>query len=425
MTTSTTDSPAAAAQTAGEQSSDIMSVLIADKFQAHGVEALEAAGCRVQHEPDLGADSIPEAMSRIDPDVLIVRGTKVTAAALEAGQNLSLIVRAGAGYDTIDVKTASARGVFIANCPGKNSIAVAELAWALILACDRRVPDQTVELRAGQWNKKTFSEAAGLYGRTIGIVGLGRIGLDVAHRARAFGMKVVAWSRSLTQERADELGIGYCSSLINLAKMADVVSVHVAATADTEKLINDQFCQAMKNGAYFINTSRGSVVDEDALIKVIREKGVRAGLDVYAREPAAADPAFTDPIVQEPGVYGTHHVGACTEQAQNSVADEAVRIIQTYQATGDVPNCVNRATSTTATTLLTVRHLNHPGVLAHVFYTLGQANINVEEMENIIYDGAEAACARIQLGDLPDDSHINTIRANDNVLSVTLARLDS
>ncbi|MHC4100053.1 MAG: NAD(P)-dependent oxidoreductase [Planctomycetota bacterium] len=401
-----------------------MTVLIADKFDQTGIEQLEAIGCRVQFSPNLTADDVPAAVSENDPDVLIVRSTKVLTAAVEAAHRLSLIVRAGAGYDTIDVASASARGIFVANCPGMNAIAVAELAWALILTCDRRVPDQCADVRSGTWNKKEYAKkAGGLYGRTLGIVGLGRIGLEVAQRGKAFGMKVIAWSNSLTEDRAHELGLGYCSNLINLAKLADVISVHVAATPETKCLIGDKFCSALKPGAYLINTSRGSVVDETALTEAIRTKDVRAGLDVYANEPGAATGQFTNPIVQEPGVYGTHHVGASTDQAQQAIADEVVRIIDTYARTGTVPNCVNRAKATSATSLLTVRHLNRPGVLAHVFYTLGQAGINVQEMENIIYDGAQAACARIQLDEPPKPEHISAIRANDDVLSVALSQM--
>lgn len=397
-----------------------LKVLIADKFEPVGVEGLRAMGCQVMLNPDLTPETLPAVMAEFDPDVLIVRSTKVPAPVLEKAGKLSLVLRAGAGYDTIDVTAASSRGIFVANCPGKNSIAVAELVWALILSCDRRVPDQTADLRARKWNKKEYSKAAGLYGRTLGVVGLGQIGLEVVERAKAFGMNVVAWSRSLTDDKADALDIGYCSSLINLAKMSDVVSVNIAATSETSNLIGDAFFNAMKPGAYFINTSRGSVVDSEALAAAIQAKGIRAGLDVFAKEPAGGAGEFTDPIVNEPGVYGTHHVGASTDQAQQAIAKEVVRIVGEYNRTGRVLNCVNRAASTPATCLLSVRHLNRPGVLAHVFYTLGQGGINVEEMENIIYDGTKAACARIQLDQTPSPEHLRAISTNENVLSVSL-----
>jgi len=418
--TSSTPAGAAIASSVDGDRTDTLVVLVADKFDASGIEAMEQMGCTVHAQPDLGAEDLAGALASIDPDVLIVRSTKVQAAALEAASTLSLVIRAGAGYDTIDVATASSRGIFVTNCPGKNAVAVAELAWGLILACDRRIPDQVADLRAGSWKKKEYARARGLHGRTLGVVGLGTIGQEVAARGRAFGMRVVAWSRSLTQERADELGVGYCENLLNLAKMSDVVSVHVAANADTESIIDEAFCRALRPGTIFVNTSRGSVVDEAALVSAVRDNGVRAGLDVFRDEPAATDPSFTNPIGSEPGVFGTHHVGASTDQSQQAIADEAVRIVRTYVATGAVLNCVNRARSTRATRLLTVRHLNRPGVLAHVFYTLGQAGINVEEMENIIYDGEAAACARIQLGGTPSEDDLTAIRGNENVLSVDL-----
>jgi D-3-phosphoglycerate dehydrogenase len=402
-----------------------LKVLIADKFEASGIEALEEAGCAVELKPEVASDALAETIKDADPEVLIVRGKKVPGAVFAQPGALSLVVRAGAGYDTIDVEAASAKGVFVANCPGKNAIAVAELVWAHILNCDRRVADQAADLKAGAWNKKEYAEAQGLFGRTLGIVGLGPIGLAVAERGRAFGMKVVAWSRSLTQEKADEAGVDYCSKLINLARMADVISINVAATTDTAHLINSQFCEALKPGAIVINSSRGSVVDEAALAKAIREKQVRAGLDVFADEPAGGTGTFADTIVKERGVWGTHHIGASTNQAQQAIADEVVRIVKTYRASGVVLNCVNRAApgATAAKHLLTVRHLNRPGVLAHVFYTLGQAGINVEEMENIVYAGAQAACARIQLDDCPTRDHLNTIRKNENVLGAAVNSL--
>src|SRR5204863_2447998 len=167
---------------------------------------LRTIGCEITFQPDLKDDALVNAIAKEQPDVLIVRGTKVTEAMLAAGP-LKLIVRAGAGYNTIDVATASRLGIYVSNCPGKNSIAVAELAFALILALDRRIADNVIALRKGEWNKKEFSKAHGLFGRTLGLIGVGQIGSEMIPRARAFGMPVVAWSRSLTHERAALLGV--------------------------------------------------------------------------------------------------------------------------------------------------------------------------------------------------------------------------
>src|SRR5919205_4084684 len=179
-----------------------MKVLIADKFEQSGRDGLEAAGCDYSFQPDVKDDSLTEAIRGYAPDVLIVRGTKVTEPMMDAGP-LKLIVRAGAGYNTIDVAAASRRGIYVSNCPGKNSIAVAELAFALILALDRRVPDNVADLRAGTWNKKEHSKARGLFGRTLGLLGYGNIGQEVARRAHAFGMPIVVWSRRFATGKAD------------------------------------------------------------------------------------------------------------------------------------------------------------------------------------------------------------------------------
>src|SRR5580765_387334 len=232
-----------------------MKILIADKFEQSGRDGLQALGCEISFQPDLKDDALVNAIGQEHTDVLVVRGTKVTEPMLAAGP-LKLIVRAGAGYNSIDVAAASRRGIYVSNCPGKNSIAVAELAFALILALDRRVADNVIALRAGEWNKKEFSKARGLFGRTLGLVGLGKIGQEMIPRARAFGMPVVAWSRSLTAEKAEQLGVEKMETPLEVAGVADVVSVHVALNPDTKMMIDAGFFNAMKDGAYFINTSR-------------------------------------------------------------------------------------------------------------------------------------------------------------------------
>lgn len=394
------------------------SVLLADSICTDGIEQLSSIGCAVHVEPTLKEDSLLDAISAMKPDILVVRSTRVTSAMLDASEHLSVVIRAGAGYDTIDVDGASKRGIFVANCPGKNSIAVAELTWSLILSCDRRVPDQVIDLRRGAWNKREYSDARGLHGRTLGVIGLGEIGLEVAQRGNAFGMNVIAWSRSLTNEKATDLGVCRCESLLELAKKSDVVTVHISSTPTTEQLIDETFLNAMNNGAIFINTSRGKVIDEAALVTATKEKKLRVGLDVYVDEPITSDGEFSPSIIQQACTYGTHHVGAATQQAQDSISREVLRIITSYKTNGVVPNCVNKARTSHATAILSVRHRNLPGVLAHVFESISSAGVNVEEMENIIYEGARAACARIQLNVQPTAEQISTIRENENILSV-------
>src|SRR6266850_700197 len=226
-----------------------MRVLIGDKFEQSGRDGLHAIGCDVSFQPDLKDDALIEAIRQQTPEVLVVRGTKVTEPMLAAGQ-IKLVVRAGAGFNTIDVAAASRRGIYVSNCPGKNSIAVAELAFALILALDRRVPDNVIALRRGEWNKKEFSKARGLFGRTLGLVGVGKIGQEMIPRARAFGMQLIAWSRSLTPERAAALGVEYKATPTEVAREADIVSVHVALNSDTKGFLGTDFFAKMREGAY-------------------------------------------------------------------------------------------------------------------------------------------------------------------------------
>jgi D-3-phosphoglycerate dehydrogenase len=398
-------------------------VLVCDPIAKSGLDALRGLGCVVMNDPELAEGTLARAVRDTSPDVLICGTTPVTAEAIEASARLAMIVVAGTSTEHVDVAAASRRGIFVANCPGRNATAVAELAWGLILACDRRIPEQVDALRAGLWKQRDFSGAAGLHGRTLGIVGLGQVGQEIAQIGRAFGMDVIAWSRNLTEEKALEHGCGFCGSLINLAKLSDVVSVSVGGAEDTDNLVNEKFLSALRPNAILVNTSRGGVVDQQALLHAVRTRGLRAGLDVWANEPEGHEGTFADPIGREPGVIGTHHVGALTEQAQRAVADEVVRVVRAWAERGHVPNCVNRAVATPATNLLAVRHVNRPGVLAHVFEILGEASINVEEMENIVYAGGEAGLARIQLDKAPTDAQLAAIRSNQHVFSATLSTI--
>jgi D-3-phosphoglycerate dehydrogenase len=401
-----------------------MKILIADKFQQKGIDDLKTFAV-VAYQPDVTPETLVQLVAQEDPDVLVVRSTKVRATVFEAARRLTLVVRAGAGVDNIDVPAASARGISVANCPGKNAIAVAELIWGLILACDRRIADQTADLRNGVWNKKEYSKARGLFGRTLGVIGVGQIAREVIERARAFGMHVIGWSRSLTDDAARELGIELRPTAVAVAREADIITVNVAATDQTRKLINEDFCAALRPGVTLINTSRGSVVDEKALLRAIREKGVRAGLDVFENEPASTTGEFRSELAAFPGVCGTHHIGASTDQAQDAISAEAVRIIRVYEETGEAQNIVNRCAKSPATRLLVVRHLNRPGVLALVIGEIGKANINIEEMENVIFQGAQAACAKVRLDAEPPESVLQKIRdGSSNIISVDLTAID-
>jgi D-3-phosphoglycerate dehydrogenase len=412
-----------------------LKVLIADQFEQSGLDGLKAAGCHVVYEPSLKDDSLVAALAESKAEVLVVRSTKVTAAMMDAG-HLSLIVRAGAGYNTIDVAAASARGVYVSNCPGKNAVAVAELAFGLILALDRRIPDNVADLRAGTWNKKEYSKARGLQGRVLGLIGFGSIGQAVARRAQAFGMDVVVWSRRFEREPGADLSAygldpagrdsraTIAPSARAAVQQADVVSVHLALGPETKGFVGAELFTAMRPGTIFVNTARAEVVDYEALERAAREKHLRVGLDVFRNEPAAATGQYSDAVLQLPGVYGTHHIGASTEQAQEAIAAETVRIVASFAHSGTVPNVVNLARRTPATHVLVVRHQNRPGVLAHVFEHLRQANLNVQETENVIFEGAQAAVARINLDGAPAHAVLSSIASGSgDIISVQVVKI--
>ena len=384
-----------------------MKILIADKFPEQYIEEIKSLGFQLAYEPGYGAEDIAKNIA--DTEVVVVRSTKVTADAIRASENLSLIIRAGAGTNNIDKHAASALGIYVANCPGMNSIAVAELAMGLICALDRRIVDNAADLRDGRWNKAEYSQADGLYGKVLGVIGVGQIGQELIKRAQAFGLVVKAWSRSLTPQKAAALEVEYVSSIAELVPQCDIISVHLAATPDTEGIISKEIIDAMKPGACFINTARSEVVDEAALIEAVKANRIRVGTDLYSDEPEGKSGPFESELGKLDGVYGTHHIGASTTQAQNAVAAEAVRILRVYKETGCVENWVNRLAKTPAKYQLIVRHYDKPGVLASVLAQLKAEDVNAEEIQNLVFDGAEAACCTIQLDTRPSDDALRQI----------------
>jgi D-3-phosphoglycerate dehydrogenase / 2-oxoglutarate reductase len=296
-------------------------ILVAEKFEKIGLDGLNAIPASVTYMPDAGAGNLAGAIAETDPEILVVRGAKTPKAAIDAGKNLKGIIRAGAGYDSIDLAAAKARGAAVCNCPGMNAAAVAELVFALLLALDRRVVEGTNDLRAGKWNKKEYSKAKGIKGQTLGIIGAGGIGREVIRRAKAFGMNCIAHSLNMTRERAADLGVEFGGSsrpeMLAMLPRCDVVSVMVAANKESEKMCEQHFFAAMKPSATFINTSRGSVVDEAALLEAVKAKGLRVGADVFAGEPAGGTADWKSGLTELPaGSFGLDGDGTVGEQGQ-------------------------------------------------------------------------------------------------------------
>ncbi|MFN3215283.1 MAG: NAD(P)-dependent oxidoreductase [Acidimicrobiales bacterium] len=398
-----------------------MHVLFADALASGAVDRLRSGGHDVTVAPEHDADSLVGVLD--DVDALVVRSTRVTSAALESSARLALVVRAGAGTENIDTATASARGVHVCNVPGRNAVAVAELTMGLLLAIDRHIADGAADLRAGRWNKKRYADADGLLGSTIAIVGLGDIGLRVAERAKAFGMRVVGQRREGRSDAVEasirQIGIRLFDSLADVLGAADIVSIHVPFTDDTRGMVDAAFLSHLRDGAILLNTSRGDIVDEAALIDALDTRGIRAGLDVYAGEPASGQGAFASALASHPSVVGTHHIGASTRQAQTSVADGVVEVIEAFVA-GNPLHCINLAPHGVGAHSIAVRHLDRVGVLAGVLGVLRRNGLNVEHMENRVFEGLVAAVATIEVAGTVPDGLVGQLAAVDGVLGVTL-----
>jgi D-3-phosphoglycerate dehydrogenase len=236
-------------------------------------------------------------------------------------------------------------------------------------------------------------------------------------------MRVLAWSRPLDEASARTLGVERAASLLDLAARSDALSLHLPLTAETRGMVSRAVLEALRPGSLFVNTARAEVVDQEALLDLARAGRIRVGTDVFVGEPEKGQADFESPLGRLPGVYGTHHIGASTAQAQDAIAGETVRIVESFLRTGRVPNCVNVATKTPARARLVVRHLDRVGVLAHVLGQIREAGINVEEVQNTVFEEARAASCAIDLDEIPGEDLLGRIRAREEVLFVDLIRL--
>lgn len=399
--------------------SSAMRILIADKFSDVGRESLRGFGHEVIYDPGLNAGALPESLGRLHPEVLVVRSTEVTDAALAASSELSLVIRAGAGVNTIDLDSASRRGIFVTNCPGQNAIAVAELAFGLMLALDRRIVEANAEATAGVWNKKEYGKGRGIHGRRMGLIGFGAIAREVGKRARAFGMQVGAFDPFIDRERAAAQKVDVFDVLDDLLKVSDVISLHVPYNKGTHHMIGARELALLPNGALVIHTARGGVVDDKALAEAVSAGRIRAGLDVYEGEPTVDKGSFELPLRDVPGIYKTPHIGASTEQAAEAIAAETVRIIREFAERGSVPNVVNLDTGRSGNFNVVVRHLDRVGVLAGILDALRRHQLNVQQMSNVVFKGPEgAASATIVVENKPTDELLEELRKHDAVLWV-------
>ncbi len=398
-----------------------MRLLLADKIDTQALDELRILGIEIISRPELTKDTLPDALEGIG--ILVVRSTEVSARAIEAGRQLNLIVRAGVGVHNIDVAAASARGIYVAACPGKNAIAVAELTMALALALDRRVVDATADLREGRWEKPKYAQARGLYGRTIGVAGLGAVGREVVSRARAFGLDPIVWSRSLTPTKAQRFDVGFARTLEDLAARSDILTLHLPLVPQTRGIVGRKVFDALPAGAIFINAARSELVDHDALAEAVVTKGLRVGLDVFPDAPDKSRAEFASTLFSKGVVYGTPHIGAATEQAQRAIAMETARIIRAFMTEETVPNVVNICATSPARYAVVIRMVDKVGVLANTLSVLKRHGINIEEISNTVFDGALATCTKLRVSNRPSEACVKEIGAFAEVLHVDVVSL--
>ncbi len=311
-----------------------MKILISDPLSKEGVEILKKEKFIAEERSKISHDELKKIIK--DYDALIVRsGTKVTADIINASKRLKVIGRAGVGLDNVDCKAASKKGIIVMNTPGGNTISAAEHTMSLILALSRNIPQANASIKKGEWDRKRFMGVE-LCEKTLGIIGLGRIGTEVAKRALSFGMKVIAYDPYLTIDKAKQLEIELLD-LKELFACSDYITVHTPLTSDTKHLISDKQIKQMKKGVRIINTARGGIVDEKALLKGI-ESGKIAGcaLDVYEIKPPAENP-----LLKSDKVIGTPHLGASTEEAQVNVAVQIAKQIADALMGRGIRNAIN------------------------------------------------------------------------------------
>lgn len=396
-----------------------MRVLLADDFPEQFLPEMEKLGFECLFRPDLGGSELPGALDGIQ--ILLVRSTRVTAEAIDAADDLAWIIRAGAGYNTIDWEAAARRAIWVSNVPRQNAIAVAELAIGLMLAVDRRIPDNVTAIRHNEWRKREFSGARGLHGRTLGIVGMGQIGFEVAKRARSFGLKLLTVHKPRTfeaQDRMRKLGVGTVSGLEELFSVSDIVSLHTPCTPQTTGMVSADLLARMKPGAWLINTARAELVDEDALLAAIDRQDLWVGIDVFSGEAAVASGSGDSKLASHPRVYVTHHIGASTRQAQHAIAAEVVRMMADF-AQGRVRNVVNLGEISPAGTYLTIRHIDRVGVLSGVLTSIKSSGLNVQHMTNQVFSGADTAVAVVQVQGEVSDAMVSELERLPYILGVT------
>ncbi|TWT41101.1 D-3-phosphoglycerate dehydrogenase [Phycisphaerae bacterium RAS1] len=398
-----------------------MKILVICEMPDFALDQLRALGCETVYKPNLAADALRMALA--DTGILVVGSGRVSADLISSAHSLQLIVRRGAGPANIAVEEASAQGVFVADCNEQHATAVAELGLGLLIALDRRIVENTLALREGRWSRAELAAARGLCGRTLGLLGYGAAGRMTAQRAHGFGMNVIAWESGGNVADAHDSEIEHCNWPRELAGGSDAVMLMPAVEGHDEVIVDAEFLAAMRPGAAFVHLGPPGVVDAAALAEAVRTRHLRVAIDSHAAEPTADVARFTSSLLALPGVIGTQHIGALTDQARDATAAEAVRVIRKFLVSGECANCLNLLDRTPATWQLVLRVRDQVGVMASILDAIRADGINAEEITSRVFTGAKAASCIIAIDERPSREALDAIRALPDVLHLELRAL--
>jgi D-3-phosphoglycerate dehydrogenase len=399
-----------------------MKILVGCSLPEWALQELRTLGTEVLYEPTLTTERMEKLIG--DVAVLVVSRTRVPPEVVSAGKALQVIVRAGTDIANIAVEEASAQGIFVANCPYQDALAVAELTLGLLLALDRGLLESAAALKDGVLAGPEGIGALGLAGRTLGVLGFGPVEQEIVKRAQAFEMKVLAWSPTLTPEPAAASGVSFCAWPRELARQSDMVTVYAPQQEADEVLVDAGFLENMRVGGYIVYVGHPAALDEVALAEIAKARQLRVAYDIFAPHLAGSDAGrFSSQLQALPHAIGTHHLADRTKQAYEATATELLRVIREFLIAGDVVNCVNILAHSPATWQLVLRLRDTVGVLAAVLDHVRADGINIEEVSSRVFTGAKAGFCTIALDERPSAEALSAIRKLEGVLHLELRAL--
>ncbi len=393
-----------------------MKTLVACELPDPALERLRALAMELDYRPRATAADLRDLVR--DTSVLVVAQTRVSPELIGRATALQMIVHAGPGPGEIAVDEASTQGVFVTHCPDVDAEAIAEMTFALLLALDRRLVEAANAMRDGRWARGELTDAHGLAGRTLGILGYGPVGCRVAERARAFGMQVLAWASRLPESPA-AAGVQFVNWPRELAAQSDAVVVH-ACPDDAEPLADADFLDHLRPGASLVITGGAGCFEEAALARAIEQRKLRVAIDVYSNEPTSDIARFRCRLCDLPGAIATPHLGPLTQQARDATAAEVVRIVESFVVSGEVVNSLNLVDHSPATWQLVLRVRDQVGVMAAVLETIRADGINAQEITSRVFTGAKAAWCTIALDERPSTEALRALAKLPDVLHLEL-----